>query len=342
MERKCVNWLALDIGGANLKVADGRGYAASRPFPLWRAPDRLTEKLREIIAAAPAADRIAATMTGELADCFRTKAEGVRAIVESLSNAAHPLPAQIYLVDGRLATPELAAEQPLLAAASNWHALARFAARFTSSGVGILIDIGSTTCDIIPLVGGRPAPQGFTDTARLLSGELVYTGVERSPVCALLRNISYRGRRSSVAQELFATASDAYLVLGDLPEEPDNTSTADGRPATRAYACERLARMACADSRAFTTDDAVAMARAVERRQTSLVAAAVRGVVAGLSAPPETVVLSGRGEFLARRVFERLQIKSNRVSLSEELGPTVSQCAPAHALAVIAREGTNV
>ncbi len=47
--------LALDIGGANLKAADGQGYAASRYFPLWQQPDELSQALRAIIADAPAA-----------------------------------------------------------------------------------------------------------------------------------------------------------------------------------------------------------------------------------------------------------------------------------------------
>jgi uncharacterized hydantoinase/oxoprolinase family protein len=53
----------------------------------------------------------------------------------------------------------------------------------------------------------------------------------------------------------------------------------------------------------------------------------------------EAVVLSGRGEFLARRLIERLRLKCPVISLSTELGPSISRCAPAHALAVLAREG---
>src|SRR5438132_14083158 len=83
-----MNWLALDIGGANLKVADGRGFAASRPFPLWQTPQHLAVALRSLIAESPPADHLAATMTGELADCFATKAEGVRFIVDAFVEAA--------------------------------------------------------------------------------------------------------------------------------------------------------------------------------------------------------------------------------------------------------------
>jgi uncharacterized hydantoinase/oxoprolinase family protein len=95
--------LALDIGGANLKAADGRGFAASRPFALWRRPGELAEALEELVTAAPAADCLVATMTGELADCYATKAEGVRAIVTALQQAAGARPRLNYLTEGRFA-----------------------------------------------------------------------------------------------------------------------------------------------------------------------------------------------------------------------------------------------
>ena len=41
------------------------------------------------------------------------------------------------------------------------------------TGNSILIDIGTTTSDIIPLTDGRPVPYGLTDRQRLESGELV-------------------------------------------------------------------------------------------------------------------------------------------------------------------------
>ncbi len=30
-----MKWLALDIGGANLKAADGQGLAVTQPFAMW-------------------------------------------------------------------------------------------------------------------------------------------------------------------------------------------------------------------------------------------------------------------------------------------------------------------
>jgi len=333
-----MSWLALDIGGANLKAADGSGFAISEHFPLWKNPQGLAAALRALIAGCPPCDHLAATMTGELADCFATKRIGVEFILQSLVAAADQRHSRVYLLNGKLVTPQVALKQPLLAAASNWHALARFVGRYAPTGTGILLDIGSTTCDIIPLRDGHPCNRGHTDTERLLSGELVYTGVERSPVCAVAGELPYRGEQCPTAQELFATMWDAYLMLGLLPEEADAVHTADGRPATKAAARDRLARSLCADRETFTEDDALAVATELAARQRHLIIAALDKVVQPLGTP-QTVIVSGRGEFLARQVAERLFPQAQVVSLQEQLGPVLSRCAPAHALAVLAREG---
>ncbi len=113
--------LALDIGGANLKVADGRSYASSYTFPLWKFPQQLADRLEEIISVAPLSDRLVATMTGELADCYATKRDGVIAIVEALEKCSHGRQVGIYLTDGSIVGPSEGKERYRLAAASNWH-----------------------------------------------------------------------------------------------------------------------------------------------------------------------------------------------------------------------------
>jgi probable H4MPT-linked C1 transfer pathway protein len=336
-----MKWLALDIGGANLKAADGEGFAVSQPFPLWENPRQLTDALRALIALVPRADHVAVTMTGELADCFQTKGEGVLFILNALNVAADGRHTRAYLTNGKLVSLQIAMKQPLLAAASNWHALANFAGRYVPKGVGLLIDIGSTTCDLIPLVDGQPVTIGKTDPNRMINGELIYTGVERAPVCAVAQLVPWRGRKCPTAHENFATMRDAYLTLGDLPEEPLNTHTADRRPATKSAARDRLARTICADREMFSEADARVMSEALAQAQLRKISAIATQLVARLLQPPETVVISGRGEFLALRMLEKLRLKANVVSLTRELGPELSRCAPAHALAVLAREGSR-
>jgi uncharacterized hydantoinase/oxoprolinase family protein len=89
----------------------------------------------------------------------------------------------------------------------------------------------------------------------------------------------------------------------------------------------------------FSQADAHTMAEALCRSQVAKICACGKHVLGRLPRPPQTVVISGRGEFLARRVLEHLGVSAKVVSLSAELGPELSQAAAAHAVAVLAREG---
>jgi probable H4MPT-linked C1 transfer pathway protein len=333
-----MSWLAIDIGGANLKAADGRGWACSRPLALWREPDRLRAALAELVDAAPAAERIAITMTGELCDCFCTKADGVRQIVAAAQQAAGSRDVLFYLVDGRFVGAKQASELPHLAAASNWHALARFACRYVRHGAAVLIDIGSTTTDIVPLRDGHPCPLGWNDTDRLVAGELVYTGVGRTPVCAITRWLPWRDKQVPVAAELFATMADAYVLLDCLSERSDATWTADGRPLSKENAQARLARMICADTTVFSEADAVQAAAFVHSRQISQLRWALRHVMASRGLRANHFVISGSGEFLAASLVHDVAVSASIERLSDRLGDPLSASATAHALAVLADE----
>ena len=339
LRRLFMTWLALDIGGANLKAADGLGYAASTEFPLWRQPDQLPLALAAILADAPASEHLAITMTGELADCYATKASGVADILRAVSQVSDGRKTRVYLNDGRLVMPEVALREPIKAAASNWHALAAFACRHVPGEVGLLLDIGSTTTDIVPLTRLRPTGRAASDPERLACGELVYTGVVRIPICAIVDTFEWRGKPCGVAHEVFATPPDAYVTLGHLPEKASDVETCDGRPLTKDAARDRLARCICADRHMFDDDDAMLAAAAVEKAQLTLLEKAAHQVFAGLPDVPHTVVISGCGEFLARKLIDQIPLDAQVVSLSEELGPSVSRAAAAHALAVLARDG---
>lgn len=332
---------ALDIGGANLKAFSQARGAIHRPFALWREVDGLTPELSRLLLELGTLDLLAVTMTGELCDAFETKASGVRRIVSSAVEACGTLPppcppVAVWRTDGRFATAEEAMRDPLPAAAANWLAIATLAGRLAPEERALLIDTGSTTTDIVPLARGRTVPRGLTDPERLLLGELVYTGASRTPVAALVTHIPYRGRLCPVASELFATALDVHVILGHVEEDEANRSTADGRPATRTLARDRLARMVCADRETFTMEDAARAAAHVASAQRRLVREAIRAVVGREGGPPSTVVVSGSGEFLAR---EALEAPGARViSLAKDLGPEVSAAAAAFALERIARE----
>jgi|SRR5262245_16362791 len=333
--------IGLDIGGANLKAATSSGRAIAHAFELWKHPDRLARELADVVAELGAHGPVAVTMTGELCDCFQTKRDGVRHILSAVAESFSGRPTRVWSTDGEFLTLDAAAGQPLAVAAANWHALATLAGRFASTGFAILVDMGSTTTDVIPIRDGRPAPAGRTDPERLKTRELVYTGARRTSVCAL--------ESKGVAAELFATTHDVYVRLGILPEEPDNRRTSDGRPMTVAHAHARLARMLGGDPEITAESETAILARAVFERQKERIVRALKDVATREDTPPSAIVLAGSGEVVARVAVEAFanefdrspRVSGNRVrliSLAEQLGPGVSDSACAYAVAILAAE----
>ena len=150
-----MNIVGLDIGGANLKVASAAGQADAIAFPLWKEPHRLGNELHRLLGRIDPATHFAVTMTAELADCFETKAEGVDSILRSIKNVAVDRPIAVWQTGGEFVSTEVALDIPLLVAAANWHALATWVGRIVPVGPSMLVDIGSSTTDIIPLIDGR-------------------------------------------------------------------------------------------------------------------------------------------------------------------------------------------
>ncbi|MBI3864861.1 MAG: H4MPT-linked C1 transfer pathway protein [Planctomycetia bacterium] len=332
--------LGLDIGGANLKAATSAGQAHSEPFEIWRAPQDLTARLRTLIARFRPADVIAVTMTAELADCFATKREGVAAIIAAACDAVGAADIIFWQTTGRFAAPADALRSPRAVAAANWHALATWAGRLAPLGKALLVDLGSTTTDLIPLEDGRPAARGATDLERLTHHELVYTGARRTPLCALTSSVPVCGHPCGVAAELFATTLDACLVLGLAPEDESDRQTADGRPATIPCAHDRIAHMVCCDREEIDIPEARSIARHFLDAQRRQLSAALDAVVARDPRALQTVILSGSGEFLAKRLLSEhpLTCSTPIVRLAESLSPALADAACAHAVAVLALE----
>lgn len=318
--------IGFDIGGAHIKAADEAGRTHTESFPMWKQPQQLEQVVQRIATRFGPSDGYAVTMTGELADCFLDRAEGVRRIVDAVQ-ATLGEAARFYAVDGRFVSADEAKANDALVAASNWHALATWAARICD-GEGLLIDIGSTTTDLIPFASGRVVTSSRTDHDRLGRGELLYVGIGRTPVCALVDMLPYRGTLSPVMNELFATTDDCALLTGLSDPDEADTDTCDRQPRTVLAATNRMARMIGLDHRTVTCEDAAIMAAVVIERMRARVMVSAQV----LSAPAATWVLSGHGSRL-------LSVPPDRRSLdvAAMLTDRLSRVGPAYAVAQLAK-----
>ncbi len=330
--------LGWDIGGVNTKAARVESApegpvglrALSEPYELQRAAGALGPTLSRLAQRLLRGDRAGAhavTMTAELSQFFRTKREGVGFVLDAVQSAFPDDPVLVYTVGGDYISPGEARRRPLEVAASNWAATAALVARFEPEA--LMIDTGSTTTDIIPISGGRVRANGRTDPARLQSGELVYTGTVRTPAEALVQAVPLPGGVTAVSAEGFALIGDALVWLGRLDPDSYAAPTPDGRPATREFAGERLARLVCAD-RDMLGDTAI------DRIASALAEAQICRIVAGIDAvrarwPSITrAVVAGLGAFIASEAAERGGLTV--ISLSDRLGDA-ALTAPAAAVA---------
>jgi (4-(4-[2-(gamma-L-glutamylamino)ethyl]phenoxymethyl)furan-2-yl)methanamine synthase len=333
--------LGWDVGGANIKVArigddpEHELVVLERPFPLWREPHRLPVVLAEIADRIGHADTMALTMTAELADCFATKREGVAFVIDAVRTAFPASKLWIYGVDGQFRSADAAREQPQQVAAANWMAIATLVARTFPDA--LLVDVGSTTTDIIPIVAGRVVACGRTDSSRLRTGELVYTGSLRTPVCAVVRSLPLDGGRCRVAAEHFAIVADVHRWLGRIEEADYTCDTPDGRGRSRPEAGARLARMICADFETLDPAGITAIAEHVARAQVRQIGRGIRQVMRRLgAASPGVAILAGAGTFVGRAAAEEARLTPR--DLAHEVGTSAARSAPAAAVAYLLSE----
>jgi (4-(4-[2-(gamma-L-glutamylamino)ethyl]phenoxymethyl)furan-2-yl)methanamine synthase len=337
-----VGW---DIGGVNVKAASlvwERGAAkavqvSSRPFEIWRAKDSLPEVLHGVLAQVSdeLPQAMAVTMTAELSDVFVTKREGVLYVADTLL-ATFPRCASYALdLSGKFAGLAEARARPLDFAAANWLATALFVAR--SCPNCLLIDSGSTTTDIIPIVNGQVACQGRTDMDRLMAGELVYTGALRTHLAAIVHAVPVRGRSCPVSSEYFASSGDVHLILGQLRAEDYVFPAPDGRPPTIESARQRLARLVCADAEMLSAAEIDEMARYIYQQQLGQISAAILQVRSRFADRAELpVVAMGSGAFMAVEASRRLGLTV--LDLAAPWGQEESAVAPCVAVAQLLAE----
>ncbi len=351
--------LGLDIGGANIKAASSDGGSICRAFAIWQNKHGLLQELKQLPQlAGTRPDIVALTMTAELADCFESKAEGVEFIIRTVAEAFPDSMLRVWMTSGEFADPGDAIDLSQLVAAANWHALATWAGRAVPSGPALLVDVGSTTTDVIPLLNGIPCPEGLTDLQRLAHAELIYTGVRRTPVCAIVSSVPLLDESDleatdgttawtvPVAAELFATSLDVHLVNGDISEDPLDLQTADHRPATRAAALNRLAHVVCCDRDEISDGQLEHIARHVSDRQIAQISEAINNRLRYVSdmagTAPEAVqlLLSGSGDWLALRALETggWNLQQPPIQLSTMFFRNVSDAACAFAVARLAAE----
>jgi probable H4MPT-linked C1 transfer pathway protein len=313
--------IGIDIGGANTKVATASGTARSFYLPLWRKND-LAGLLRRVKDEFRP-EGVGIVITGELADAFTSKKEGICSIAAAVNSIfSKPCYLNVY---GEL-TQGIAEEDAHLYAASNWAASAAFLAK--SFKDCIFTDVGSTTSDIIPIKNGKSISR-TRDFERLGQYELIYTGVLRTNITTILRFVNLCGKKYKLSTELFSITADVHRVLGNINEADYACDTPDSQSRDLKACYKRIARVLLCDVSELGRENTHEVARQVERAQINELAEAL--AFQAREYELHTVVGAGLGEFLIAKAAVKAGLEFRL--LSQQYGRALSNVFPAFAVA---------
>jgi probable H4MPT-linked C1 transfer pathway protein len=176
----------------------------------------------------------------------------------------------------------------------------------------VVVDVGSTSTSIIPIINGAVAAEGKTDLDKLICGELIYTGSLRTNIASIVHSIPQKRGVCKVSSELFATSGDVHLILGHISPSDYTAETADGRGKTVQEAMARLARVVCADTEMLTKQEIADLASYIYEEQIKQITEGLTKVylnTKSLSQQKIPVIVTGLGkDFLAHKAAEKLSI----------------------------------
>ncbi len=342
-----VGW---DIGGAHVKVAvvENQEIIAvyQEPCPLWQGLDKLelaVKTLLEKISNQP--QKHAITMTGELVDLFANRHDGVQQIIQMMTQLLGDSEIEIFCGKlGLLPVSEINETYFDAIASANWLASASFAAKQFEEG--LFVDIGSTTTDILLYKNGDVAAQGFSDYERLISQELIYTGIVRTAVMSVTQTVLDNEKQVGIMAEHFATMADVYRLTGELSENHDQTTTADGAEKTIEASARRLSRMLGDDFKIEELARWQAVAHDIRRQQLQRIQKNCALQMSRLGKKP-TLIGAGIGRFLIQEIAQNLECRYVDFSTlfkktsHHNLTFNPADCAPAVAMAFLITDCLN-
>ena len=276
-------------GGHRRREHQGRPAAGtslrtvSRPFEVWRDRDALAAVLREVAAEAGEADAVAITMTAELSDAFRTKREGVAFVLAAAEEALGDRPLSVLTTAGELVPMGEARARPWDVAAANWMATA----------LAVADALPRRAADRRRQHDRRRRPDRRAGASRR-PGTTTSSACRRASsstpaCCAPTSRRSRRACRSAAAGARWrrSTSRSAPTSISSSAisrRRRYDCPTPDGRPATVAFARERIARLVCSDADQLDAGEIDAIAAFLHGEQLRQIEDAARRVRASAAA----------------------------------------------------------
>lgn len=320
--------LGLDIGGANTKAAliefsNSKiiySFSYIEYFPFWEKNlSQIPEMFKKIIEKLIVKNKftiddvtfISITITAELSDAFQTKREGILTIINALGQIFEK--EKMFFINNKneFCSFDQVKSDPISVAAANWVSTSLFLGKFVPKC--ILIDAGSTTIDIIPILNSVPIAKGKNDIERLINHELIYTGGLRATIPSITHFVPYKDKMVRISFEKFALVSDVHRILNNISEAEYINDTADNRSTSLDDCYARLARIICMDLESISREELDKIAKYIFNEQIEMISTSIKVFMEKLTQrspnfnQDSRFVITGlSAEFLIKEVLRKL------------------------------------
>jgi len=298
-----MRYTTIDIGGANIKIFN-EGIYKTYYFPFWKRKDEFKNFIKNLNLKS---DVFGITMTAELSDCFEDKREGVHFILKNIEDA---IDGKIFVLSNdlnfKIIDIEDAKKNPYAVASANFISTAKYISEREHEG--ILIDIGTTTTDIIPFKDKKILAKN-NDLERLQNCQLIYKGVLRTNVATIIKNLNIRKRKTKISSEYFSIIGDVYRILGEIHENEYEVETPDGRGKDLESCKRRLARIVCCDLNEIKDEEIYEIAKQIKKKQISEIEKCIKHNEEKFKIKNKRFIL-GRGNFLGKYLNASLKYKN--------------------------------
>ena len=342
--------LGLDIGGAHLKACLIKNDTFLKLIkadlfktPIWESKNSLVLILRKIEKQWNIRGdvQINITMTAEMADCFKNRREGVQNILSIIKRTLSAGNLKIYSAKG-LKNIKTTFKNYKQFASANWYATADILSKLEKNC--FLIDIGSTTTDIVPIKCGKIlSPTSSTDHLRLQRGELVYLGVFRTSLSSIKKQLLFRSKMTNVIRENFASTADLFRLTEKINSKYDLYPTQDGKSKSKLATRQRLARIIGLDANDVTTEELNGFALQIKQIFVSEIIENLEKVRRHYSMCSGTpIIVTGSGKFLAAEIQNQVKCQtiiysdlfSEHIKIPQSKIDDIDSCATAFSLAI--------
>ena len=324
---KIIGW---DIGGAHIKAAkiDFKKKTSKTEqiySPIWKNVNNLKKSIKLIKKKLGKTNYHAITMTAELSDIFPDRKKGVNHVVNLSSKILGEKNIFFYSKKSFL-IKKLAIKKPFELNSMNWHATASFVSNFFPNC--ILVDIGSSTTDIIQIKNKEIISKGVNDYQRLKSNELIYLGVLRTPIQAV-------EKKKNLINENFANLSDVYRVLNKIPSTVDLLPTLDHKTKNKHDSARRIARIFGKDYKKNHFLKWKKIAYQIEGEHLKILKSVIKKIEKKNFLKKVPIIGAGIGEFLVKKIYNKKKYFSFYSKLNHIKKNKVINCESAISVALI-------